>query len=320
MEWLVEFISMKTLSIIICTYNRNSLLLKCLQELIQQITEIGDPRVDVVVVDNNSSDGTDRVTGDLAHQYGWLNYVKEAKQGLSHARNCGATSAQGAYLCYLDDDGCPGPKYLKSVLRVIDEHQPDVFGGPVYPFYTSKKPFWFQDALEKRCHADSSGFADCLISGGNYIIRADLLKQIGMFSPDYGMVGTTLSLGDDRELLERYKRSLPREQQRIYYSLECFIYHHVPAYKMSLTYFVKRAYQSGKMSVRIKKETMINAPTLVRVVTKGMLARLWVRFISGRSDVHIFLRILHRFAMLAGMSMQHLKNIAGDNKHTKSRA
>ena len=308
---------MKILSIIICTYNRNSLLSKCLQELIRQITEMGDLRIDVVVVDNNSSDGTDRVAGDLARQYGWLSYVKETRQGLSHARNCGATAAQGTYLCYLDDDGCPGPEYLKYVLQVIEKHQPDVFGGPVYPFYTAKKPFWFQDSLEIRRHADITGFVDCPISGGNYIIRAELLRRLGMFSPDYGMVGTTLRLGEERELLERYKRVTPRAHHRIYYSLECFIYHHVPAYKMSLAYFVKRAYQSGKMSVLIRNETLNNAPVVAHKSTKRVAARFWIRIINGGSEVHILLRILHRMAMIAGFAMQHLKNIVGNNKQSK---
>ena len=307
---------MKILSVIICTYNRKSLLTKCLNELIRQITEIGDSRIDVVIVDNNSSDGTDRVAYDLIRQYDWLSYVKETRQGLSHARNCGSTAAQGTYLCYLDDDGCPGPEYLEYVLRVIDEHQPDIFGGPIYPFYTTKKPFWFQDSLEIRRHADITGFVDCPISGGNYIICAELLRQLGMFSQDYGMVGATLRLGEERELLERYKCMTPPAHQRIYYSLECFVYHHVPAYKMSLAYFVKRAYQSGKMRVLLRSETK-TAPVVALKALKSEVARLWMRLINGAGDVHFLLRILHRIAMISGMTMQHLKNIAGKNKHSK---
>lgn len=309
---------MGSLTIILCTYNRLKLLSNCLQVLARQVEEIGAPNIDVVIVDNNCSDGTNHVVSNLAKQHRWLRVVKETKQGLSHARNCGANVAIGTYLCYLDDDGLPGPEYLKNILRVIDEQQPDIFGGPVFPFYTSKKPFWFQDTLEIRRHADSSGFADCPISGGNYIIRAELLRRLGMFSPDYGMVGTTLRLGEERELLERYKRVTPRAHHRIYYSLECFIYHHVPAYKMSLAYFVKRAYQSGKMSVLIRNETITNAPVVAHKFTKRVVAPLWMRLINGGSDVHILLRILHRIAMIAGMAMQQLKNIAGNNKHSKS--
>jgi len=76
------------------------------------------------------------------------------------------------------------------------------------------------------------------------------------------MIGNVLRLGGHRELLERYKRVTPREQQRIYYSLESFVYHHVPTYKMSLFYLVERAYVSGKMSVLVKNETLTTVPSL----------------------------------------------------------
>ena len=127
---------MTTVSIIICTYNRQQLLTNCLGGLVAQMEPFID-RTEVIVVDNNSKDGTAELVGTYCARYSWLRYVRESQQGLSHARNRGATVAIGSYLCFLDDDAKPSPAYLASIHQVIEEHRPDIFGGPVYPYYTS---------------------------------------------------------------------------------------------------------------------------------------------------------------------------------------
>ena len=297
-----------SLSIIVCTHNRREHLRTCIQLITQQILEIDATRIEVLVVDNNSSDGTNNFLDDLIKEYDWLTLAMEAKLGLSNARNCGAKLARGDYLCYLDDDSRPGPCYLRNVFHVIDEHNPDIFGGPVFPFYTSPKPFWFQDALEIRQHANVSGFSDCPISGGNFVIRSELLKQLGMFSLDYGMVGAKLRLGEERELLERYKRHTLEKDQRVYYSLECFVYHHVPARKMTIRSFMARAYASGKMKAMLAELANTNKQGAER---SRWNRKRFVNFLKsitlGSSGAFLPIRFLHRLALICGMFIQRLE-------------
>jgi hypothetical protein len=297
-----------TLSVVICTHNRREDLGTCIQLLAQQIFEIDATRIEVLVVDNNSSDGTEIFIDDLIKEYDWLTLAREDKLGLSHARNCGAKLARGDYLCYLDDDSRPCVDYLKNVFRVIDEHTPDILGGPVFPFYTSPKPFWFQDALEIRQHANVSGFSDCPISGGNFIIRAELLKQLGMFSPDYGMVGAKLRLGEERELLERYRRQTHKGEQRVYYSLECLIYHHVPAWKMTLRYFVHRAFASGEMKATLADGINTNKQGTEQYEGgKQMFVNFLQSIMCGSRGICLPIRFLHRLALICGMFARRLE-------------
>lgn len=300
---------MKILTIIICTYNRLELLLGCVQELARQVEEIGDADIEVVIIDNNSTDGTNLTVRNRNGQYRWLKLVEEAKQGLSHARNCGAKVAKGEYLCYLDDDARPSPDYLKNMLRIADEHQPDIFGGPILPFYTTPKPFWFQDALEIRRHADRSGFVDCPVSGGNFNIRAELLRELGGFSPEFGIVGSTLRLGEERELLERYRSTRSPEQRRIYYSQDCFIYHHVPAHKMTLRYFTYRAFLSGKMMVAIKDQNGLNHELVVARKASTNLSGKLRYLLFGSKGVYFPLRIIHQVSLMVGMLSQYFSNV-----------
>jgi len=292
------------LSIVICTYNRAELLRLCLDSLVDQMASF-DADTEVVVVDNNSTDATQALLREYAASHAWLVSEREPKQGLSHARNRGAARARGGYLCFLDDDGKAGPAYLEHLHRVIRDHRPDIFGGPVYPYYTSRKPSWFRDEFEVRKHAQQSGFCDCPISGGNFVIRAELLREVGMFSPELGMIGRRVRLGEERAVLERYRSSRDASQRKVFYSLECFIYHHVPPHKMKRFYLMKRGFQAGRANVVVKSQRF--HPHLVRKLTRTFFVDTLWHGLSRRNGDGSFLLALQRSALLAGKLEKHLE-------------
>ena len=53
------------LSIIICTYNRIDLLQKCITSLLPQLNE----KVELIIIDNNSTDNTQDICQNYAFQY-----------------------------------------------------------------------------------------------------------------------------------------------------------------------------------------------------------------------------------------------------------
>jgi glycosyltransferase involved in cell wall biosynthesis len=239
-----SMVSGQTISVIICTFNRAHLLDKCLGSLATQMT--GALACDVIVVDSSSNDETRLLVAEYTERFPSIRYVFEGMPGHSNARNRGYHEAGGDYLIYLDDDAIPSPEYLVNVIREISDHSPDILGGPVYPYYTSPKPWWFRDEFEVRKYKDQSGFSKrCGISGGNFIIRKHLLGSLGLFDAEYGMSGGKLGMLDDRKVLEAYRATTPSEQQRVYYSLACFVNHYTPPEKMHLGYMVRRAYSAG---------------------------------------------------------------------------
>lgn len=242
------------LSVIVCTFNRYRLLEKCLTSLVMQETP-PEKRYEIIVVDNNSKDDTPVIVSRIVADRGQIVYVKEERQGLSYARNKGAEVARGEYLAYLDDDSMAPEGYLKKLLAVLDEYRPDIVGGPIVPYYDSPRPRWFKDRYEMRSFAERSGFSTtCRVSGGNFIIRRDLLLDLGGFDVNLGMKGFQIGLGEERAVLEDYRRRTPPESQKVYYSLECCVLHHVPPYKMKRIYMLKRSYQVGRVAVRIKNK------------------------------------------------------------------
>lgn len=243
-----------SLSVIVCTFNRSRLLEKCLFSVVMQETPPGK-RYELIVVDNNSTDDTSAIVSRLAHDHDHVLYVKEQNQGLSYARNKGAEVARGEYLAYLDDDSMAPEGYLKNLLAVLDKHRPDIVGGPIFPYYDSSRPPWFKDRYEMRKFSDRSGFStSCRVSGGNFVIRRGLLFQLGGFDVNLGMKGNQIGMGEERAVLEDYRRRTPPEDQKVFYSLECSVLHYVPPYKMKRSYMMKRSYQVGRVAARIKNK------------------------------------------------------------------
>src|SRR5258705_7046279 len=80
-------------SVVICTYNRCSLLVRALESLQHQ--EPADLSYEVLVVDNNSTDETRDITQRFIEKNPRkFRYIFEPKQGLSYARNAGIAKAR----------------------------------------------------------------------------------------------------------------------------------------------------------------------------------------------------------------------------------
>lgn len=251
MDSVTKHVSDPFLSVIVCTYNRSAFLDKCLTSLRNQ--DLPRDRFEVIVVDNNSTDDTPAVAATHARACPDMRYVVETQQGLSHARNRGCREARGDYLVYNDDDAILPPEYLRMVAKVIREHAPEILGGPVYPYYTSRKPHWFRDQYEVKNYEGRSGFSTtCRVTGVNFIIRKELLERLGMFDPSLGMKGDQLGLGEEAKVLDTYRAVTPREAQKVFYSQECYVRHHIPPWKMDIPYALRRSFQTGRMKVKME--------------------------------------------------------------------
>jgi glycosyltransferase involved in cell wall biosynthesis len=98
-------------SIIIPAYNEEKWLARTLPYLKKSMETLDVPG-EVIVVDNNSTDGTSRV----ARRHN-TRIVFEPLNQISRARNTGASIAKGRYLIFLDADTLLAPALLQNALR-----------------------------------------------------------------------------------------------------------------------------------------------------------------------------------------------------------
>ena len=239
-------------SVLICTYNRLPFLQKLTASILEQLPV--DFPLEVVVIDNNSSDGTADFARGLAAEHPAFRYLFEGRQGLSHARNAGAKAAAHDFLLYLDDDALLPPHYLATFGRLIAEHDPDFLGGPLYPLYLDPKPAWFPESLEIRKKTAQSGFdKDVTLTGANYGVKKRVLESVGGFDPRYGMSGGKVGMLEERLVIETYRRITPAEQQKVFYSLETFILNATPARRMTMRFQLERIFvgNSGYVTWRL---------------------------------------------------------------------
>ena len=190
------------ISVVLCTYNRSSLLTDALTALVGQTDA---PGYEVVVVDNNSSDNTRDVIARFVGR-GTVRSVFEPVQGLSHARNRGIATSTGAIVAFTDDDVRVSPMWVRSIATAFAEHPDvDVVGGKVDPEWEGEPPAWLrQTGYAPLALVDygaepfriNPAHPHCLI-GANLAIRRRALERVRGFSPLVQKVGNRLGSTED---------------------------------------------------------------------------------------------------------------------------
>jgi glycosyltransferase involved in cell wall biosynthesis len=141
------------ISIVIATKNRLAVLSNTLSTLTKQT--LGEHEVEVVVVDNGSTDGTlEWLEHCRAHFPMPLEVVSEATPGVSAARNAGVRRASHDHILFLNDDTAPADEWL--VAGHAKEHlmaggkEIAVLGRITYPPEQLTDPFmrWINDGAQ----------------------------------------------------------------------------------------------------------------------------------------------------------------------------
>src|SRR5262249_20767049 len=98
--------------------------------------------IEVLIIDNNCSDGTVDVVEAFRARLP-IRRVTESKQGLAYARNRAVAEFQGAVLLFTGDDVRLGPGWLNAYQNAIRRFpDADYFGGRILPDWEKPKPRW----------------------------------------------------------------------------------------------------------------------------------------------------------------------------------
>lgn len=110
------------LSVVVTTYNRATILAKCLDALLHQD---GNPSYEVLVVDDGSTDETPAMLDALMAEHPRLRVYRQPNGGRASARNSGIREARGEYLCYVDSDVFVAPGFVKAHLDAHAAFKPN---------------------------------------------------------------------------------------------------------------------------------------------------------------------------------------------------
>jgi GT2 family glycosyltransferase len=172
--------SILPVSIVITTWNSESVILRCLESL------KGQGAYDIHIFDNGSEDKTLELLKEADLEFTLHHEV--ANRGFSYSCNEGLCRTKQPYVFYLNDDATLRPGYLEALWTVL-ENQPSAASAV-------GKMVYFQNGTQ---FIDSAG-----IELGSYALRP---LDIGHGQPDLGQFDTPRNLFGPSATATLYRRS-----------------------------------------------------------------------------------------------------------------
>ena len=183
-------------SVIIPCYNQG----RFLGEAIASVQKQTYSNIEIIVVDDGSSDNTQQVANGFAN----VKYHYQANAGLSAARNAGIRKSNGFFLVFLDADDILYPNAVETNARLLLQN-------PYWAFVSGghdKVDEWLyplEDADESRV-IEANHYQELL--RGNYIgMHAAVMYRCRVF--DQFEYDTTLKACEDYDLYLRITRKYP---------------------------------------------------------------------------------------------------------------
>lgn len=89
-----------TVSVVVAIYNIKKYIDRCIKSIVNQTYK----RLDIILVDDGSTDGSSRICDEWEKKDKRISVIHKTNGGLSDARNEGLQKAMGKYLCFIDGD------------------------------------------------------------------------------------------------------------------------------------------------------------------------------------------------------------------------
>ena len=292
-----------SVTVLICTYNRAPLLHETLVTM-QEMTPPSNCAVNIVVVDNNSSDDTPCVVAQAAKSARFpISLLHERRQGKSFALNTGLEAASGDVVALTDDDVLPAVDWLVRIVDAFRTQDVTFVFGKVLPRWSCTPPpelltepaqdIWGPLAIvdygDTPARYERTNNGQRLPIGANLSFLRSALVAIGGWRTDLGKVNNSLISGEDHEIFMRLRRF---DLYSGYYDPLISVRHYVPASRLTRSYFRRWFYWSGKTHALMLDDlypelNMAEVPRIAgipRFACRQGLTQAWKYLSSRRSD------------------------------------
>ncbi len=112
---------MELVSIVIPAYNAEKTIHRCINSLLHQDYD----NIQVVVINDGSTDNTDRIVKELCLRDSRIKYLLTENGGVSKARNNGLDIADGEYITFADSDDYAEKNYVSEMMGAIKKYNVD---------------------------------------------------------------------------------------------------------------------------------------------------------------------------------------------------
>ena len=251
----------QAIDVCICTFRRKSV-----RETIASVAKqtYGVENIRLIISDNDitnaAQDSIERVGASLGVR---LLYVHAPHENIAIARNACVDAVTAERFAFLDDDEWADPKWLESLVEVMDRDGADVVFGPVDAVYDASAPSWWRDAgLHNNRPTILKG--GLIVTGYtcNVLIRRDSLQGL-RFRLAFGQSG-----GEDT----LFFNDLYRQGGRFAYAPAALVTEGVPAKRMRLRWLLARSFLGGQLHMTL---CVLNKQPLTLVAVLSVFKSLY---------------------------------------------
>jgi glucosyl-dolichyl phosphate glucuronosyltransferase len=304
-------------TITIQTYNNAKVLQQALESL-AGLNCPADVDYEILVIDNNSNDGTAAVIERNRALLGpRLRGVFEPKQGLSHARNRAIAEARGEIIAFVDDDALVDSDWLAGHVQAYrDDDQTVAVGGRVLLRWPDgwSRPQWLSSDLNGYLSGMDLGQERQVMCyprypyGCNMSVKREIARQADGFSVRLGRKKSSLMSNEEKYFF--YK--IHQMGGQVAYAPTALVHHMVPMTRLSRKFFLRRGYAQGISNILLQTEintishvflwhlrqVAVGMRLLNRAVVSAVGYHLSSRNVSSRFSRRV--RIMYSLGYIAG--------------------
>ena len=176
-------------SVIIPVKNSAVIIRSCLDSVLA----LNYPRFEVIVVDNDSNDGTANIISEYP-----VKLVIETESGAYQARNKGISQAQGEIITFTDADCIVDKNWLTEIVSCFNNDEVGGAGGNLLPVKPKKEVEEFLSFGKLRLYdyrrksvikSNEQRFLSGALGSANMAFRSSVLKVLSGFDPELKYFG-----------------------------------------------------------------------------------------------------------------------------------
>ena len=225
------------ISAIICTLDQPDSLQRTVASLSHQT--LAPDAYEIIVVINGTKP---RLSFPLASPAA-LTFAREARIGLSLARNKGLDTARAQLVTFIDDDAIAHPQWLERLLRSFAQDAAIVsVGGRIIPAWQSPRPIWLLDYFLKYYSCMDLGACPRFLKPGQFLVgtnmafKKEILQQCQGFSQRLGRKGSNLMSCEEWPIFDY----IDRLKLKKYYCPEAVVEHIIKPERMTIPWLLRR--------------------------------------------------------------------------------
>ena len=297
------------LTVAMSTFNRKDWAIEALKSL-EHVTILDHLKWEVLVVDNNCSDGT----WDALYEYKLytslpIRIINEEKIGLSRARNRIICEAKGEIISLFDDDERFDENYLVALVKAFSNPKVDMVCGRISLDYETGRPDWIKDEWEgflSRVDAGDLGFRirdeNFVFSGGNLAFVKRRVEEWEYFDVNLSRQGKIVIGGGD----VKFCKSAFHAGAHIQYEPKVLLYHKIPSHRSTKQHLRQLRFRdgegAGRLEERVFERQVYGIPLFAfPLLCKMLMKYLHLVLIGNDNAFRQQLNVVHHLGWVNGL-------------------